>query len=144
LRVSGAVTLASSGPIPRKDVLPVFESVLRMANAAVVREGTLIKIVPIAEASGSGSVGAGAGQPGFGVSVVPLRYTSATTVSKMAENFLSKPGAIRVDSARNLLLIQGTGPERRAALDVVSSSTSSGCAANPSASSRSSRPPRRR
>src|SRR5829696_8389319 len=38
-----------------------------------------------------------------------------------AENFLSKPGAIRVDPARNLLLIQGTGPERRAALDVVTS-----------------------
>jgi general secretion pathway protein D len=120
-RVSGAVTLASSGPIARKDVLPVFESVLRMSNAAVVREGNLIKIVPISEASGSGSVSAGAGQPGFGVSVVPLRYTSASTVSKMAENFLSKPGAIRVDPARNLLQIQGTGPKRRAALDVVTS-----------------------
>jgi general secretion pathway protein D len=120
-RVQGGVTLASSGPIPRKDVLPVFESVLRMSNAAVVREGSLIKIVPIAEAGGSGSVSAGAGQPGFGVSVMPLRYTSAATISKMAESFLSKPGAIRIDAGRNLLLVQGTGPERRAALDIVQS-----------------------
>jgi general secretion pathway protein D len=120
-RVTAQVTLASSGPIARKDVLPVFESALRMSNAAVVREGNLIKIVPLAEAGGSGSVSAGAGQPGFGVSVVPLRYTSAATVSKMAESFLSKPGAIRTDAGRNLLLIQGTGPERRAALEVIAS-----------------------
>jgi general secretion pathway protein D len=120
-RVQGAVTLASSGPIPKKDVLPVFESVLRMSGAAVVREGSLVKIVPLAEAGGSGSVSAGAGQPGFGVSVVPLRYTSAATVSKMAESFLARPGAIRIDAGRNLLLVQGTGPERRAALDIVQS-----------------------
>ncbi|HEX8665751.1 MAG TPA: type II secretion system secretin GspD [Beijerinckiaceae bacterium] len=120
-RVQGAVTLASSGPIARKDVLPVFESVLRMSGAAVVREGSLVKIVPIAEVGGSGSVSAGAGQAGFGVSVVPLRYTSAATVTKMAESFLARPGAIRGDAGRNLLFVQGTGPERRAALDIVRS-----------------------
>ena len=46
-RVQGTVTLASVGPIPRKDVLSVFESVLRMSNAAIVREGNLVKILPI-------------------------------------------------------------------------------------------------
>ena len=46
-RVQGTVTLASSGPIPRKDVLPAFESVLRMSNAAIVRTGNLMKIVPL-------------------------------------------------------------------------------------------------
>jgi len=120
-RVTGTVTLASTAPVARKDVLSVFESVLRMANAAAVREGNLIKIVPVAEAGGSGTVSAGAGQAGFGVSVVPLRYTSAATVARVAENFLSRPGAIRVDGARNLLLLQGTGAERRAAVEVVSS-----------------------
>ena len=50
---------------------------------------------------------------------MPLRYTAAATVAKTAENFLSRPGAIRVDQARNLLLIQGTTAERQAALDVV-------------------------
>jgi general secretion pathway protein D len=120
-RVTGTVTLRSTAPVPRKDVLSVFESVLRMANAAAVREGSLVKIVPLNEAGGSGSVSAGAGQAGFGVSVVPLRYTSAATVARVAENFLSRPGAIRVDAARNLLLLQGTGAERRAAVEVVSS-----------------------
>src|SRR5262249_36981167 len=116
-RVQGTVTLASAGPIPRKDVLPAFESVLRMSNAAIVRTGNLVKIVPLPEASGP--VGAGAGEPGFGVSLVPLRYTSAETVAKTAESFLARPGSIRVVPSRNLLLIQGTTVERQAALDVV-------------------------
>jgi general secretion pathway protein D len=118
-RVQGMVTLASTGPVARKDVLPVFESVLRMSNAAIVRDGSLMKIVPIQEASGAGRVNVGAGQPGFGVSVVPLHYTSAATVARTAENFLSRPGAIRPDPARNLLLVQGTTAERQAALDVI-------------------------
>ena len=119
-RVQGNVTLASAGPIPRKDVLPAFESVLRMSNAAIVRSGNLVKIVPIPEAGAAGAISVGAGEPGFGVSLVPLRYTSASTVAKTAESFLSRPGAIRVVQSRNLLLIQGTTAERQAALDVVS------------------------
>jgi general secretion pathway protein D len=118
-RVQGNVTLASAGPIPRKDVLPAFESVLRMSNAAIVRSGNLVKIVPIPEAGAAGGISVGAGEPGFGVSLVPLRYTSASTVAKTAESFLSRPGAIRVVQSRNLLLIQGTTAERQAALDVV-------------------------
>ena len=118
-RVQGNVTLASAGPISRKDVLPAFESVLRMQNAAIVRSGDLVKIVPIPEASAGGAISVGAGEPGFGVSLVPLRYTSASTVAKTAESFLSRPGAIRVVQSRNLLLVQGTTAERQAALDVV-------------------------
>jgi general secretion pathway protein D len=119
-KVQGTVTLGSVGPIPRKDLLATFESVLRMQNAAIVRDGKFMKIVPIPDAAGHAAVSAGAGEPGFGVSVVPLKYISAATVAKTAENMLARPGAIRVDQARNLLLIQGTASEREAALDMVS------------------------
>jgi general secretion pathway protein D len=118
-RVQGNVTLASAAAIPRKDVLPAFESVLRMSNAAIVREGNLVKIVPLAEAGGNAAVSMGAGQPGFGVSIVPLRYVSASTVAKTAEGFLSRPGAMRVIPSRNLVLIQGTTAERQSALDLI-------------------------
>jgi general secretion pathway protein D len=120
-RVQGTVTLASAGPVARKDVLPIAESVFRMSNAAVVRDGTLLKIVPLPEAAGAGGVRSGAGQPGYGVTVVPLRYTSAASIAKAAENFMSRPGAIRVDAARNLLLVQGTTTERQQALDMIGS-----------------------
>ena len=119
-RVQGTVTLSSVRPIARQDVLPAFESALRMQNAAIVHEGKFVKIVPMADAAGQASISVGAGVPGFGVSVVPLRYTSAATVAKTAETMLARPGAIHVDQGRNLLLIQGTTSEREAALDVIS------------------------
>ena len=55
------------------------------------------------------------------MTVVPLRYTSAASIAKAAENFMSRPGAIRVDTARNLLLVQGTTTERQSALDMIAS-----------------------
>jgi general secretion pathway protein D len=119
-RVQGSVTLASVGPIPRKDVLPTFESALRMQNAALVHDGSFVKIVPLGDAAAHASVSVGTGQPGFGVSVVPLRYVSATTVAKTTDNLLGRPDAIRVDAARNLVFVQGTASERSAAIDVIS------------------------
>jgi general secretion pathway protein D len=118
-RVSGTVTISSVGPVARKDVLPIFEGVLRLSNAAVVSEGNTLKIMPLPEATGSGSVSLGAGEPGFGVSVIPLHYTSATSVAKTAESFLTRPGAIRADADRNIILVQGTSAERLSAIDVI-------------------------
>jgi general secretion pathway protein D len=100
-------------------LLPIFESVLRMFNAAVLRDGNLIKKLPLPEAAGVGAATFGAGQPGFGVSIVPLHYVSAATIAKTAENFLSRPGAVRVDQARHVLPIQDTAAEREAALSVI-------------------------
>lgn len=120
-RVQGTVTLVSAAPIPRKDLMAAFESVMRMSNAAVIREGGLVKIIPLPEAAGAGTVNMQTGEAGFGVTIIPLRYTSAATVAKAAENFLSRPGAVRADTTRNLLMIQGTAAERQNVLEVISS-----------------------
>jgi general secretion pathway protein D len=118
-RVQAKVTLASSEPIQRKDILPVLESALRMSNAAIVRDGNFVKIIPLAEANGASSVRVGEGESGFGISVIPLKYTSATTVARTLENFVARQGSIKVDASRNLLLIQGTTAERQSAIDVT-------------------------
>ena len=120
-RVQGSVTLVSAAPIPRKYLMSAFESVMRMSNAAIIREDGLVKIVPAPEAAGAGHVNLQANEAGFGVTIIPLRYTSAATVAKAAENFLSKPGAVRADPTRNLLMIQGTEAERQNVFNVISS-----------------------
>jgi general secretion pathway protein D len=119
-RVQGSVTLASVGAIARKDVLPTFEDVLGMQNAAIVRNGSFLKIVPVKDAAAHASVSVGAGEPGFGVSVVALRYVSAASVATTTDNLLGRPGGVRVDKARNLLLVQGTASEREAAIGIIS------------------------
>ncbi|WP_051116039.1 type II secretion system secretin GspD [Methyloferula stellata] len=121
-RIQGNVTIVSSGPIPRKDLFAAFENVMRMSNAAVVRDGSLVKILPLPEAAGAGRIALNAGgEAGFGVTIVPLRYASAAAIAKTAENFLARPGALRADTTRNLLMIQGTLSERQNALDMITS-----------------------
>ncbi|WP_245278085.1 type II secretion system secretin GspD [Methylosinus sp. PW1] len=119
-RVHGVITVVSAGPIPRKDVLPTFENLIRMSNAAVVHEGRLVRIVPLPEANGANAPTIGSVQAGYGVTIIPLRYTSAAMLAKIADNYLVRPGAIRVDAARNSILAQGTSSERRAVVEMIS------------------------
>jgi general secretion pathway protein D len=118
-RVLTPITIVSAAPIARKDVLPAFESALRLSNAAIVRDHDIVRIMPANDAGGTGPATFGAAQPGFGVTIAPLRYASAAAIVKTAENFLVRPGAIRADTARNFVLIQGSTNERRAALEMI-------------------------
>jgi len=60
-------------------------------------------------------------EPGFGVSVIPLQYVSAATLLKLLDSFATRPGTVRADTTRNLLIVQGGGAERRSAIDTVMS-----------------------
>jgi general secretion pathway protein D len=119
-RVQGTITLASGRPVSKADVLFVLENALRMSNVAMVRDASGYRLIPAADAAGSGFVDtAEATRAGFGISVVPLRYVSAQAILKLLDGFGVKPNAVRVDNARNLVIVQGTGPERRAAVDTM-------------------------
>ncbi len=119
-RVQGTITLSSGRPVSKSDVLFVLEGALRMSNVALVRDRAGYRLMPAAEATGSGFIDtADATQAGFGISVVPLRFVSAQAMLKLLDGFGVKPSTIRVDSSRNLLLIQGSGNDRRAAVDTI-------------------------
>jgi len=120
-RVQGAVTLASVRPVAKSDILFVLEGALRLNGTVLVKDTAGYRLAPMADAVGSGNVeGAGANQEaGYGISVVPLQYVSASTLLKLLDSFAFKPGMVRVDTRRNLLLVQGSGVERRAAVDAA-------------------------
>jgi general secretion pathway protein D len=121
-RVQGTVTLTSGRPVPKSDVLYVLESALRTSNVALVHERTGYRLVPAPEAVGSAGIDPEHDPAaGFGITAIPLRFVSVQTVTKLLDSFAAKPGAIRADQARNILLVQGTGAERRAALETVMS-----------------------
>ena len=46
--VKGKVTVRSSSPMPKEDVLPLFHTILKNNKAALIKEGDLYKIVPAA------------------------------------------------------------------------------------------------
>ncbi len=119
-RVQGTVSLASGRPISKSDILYVLENALRMSSVALVRDPTGYRLIPAADAVGLAPIDPPSRtEPGFGVSVVPLRYVSAQTAIKLLDNFALKPGMARAEPNRNLLLIQGSGSDRRTAVDTV-------------------------
>jgi general secretion pathway protein D len=120
-RVQGTVSLVSVKPVPKSDIVFVLENALRLSGVVLVRDTAGYRLTPIGDAVGSGRVDAVAAnpEPGYGVSVVPLQYVSAQTVLKLMDSFATKAGMVRADATRNILLIQGSGAERRTAVDTV-------------------------
>ena len=122
-RVQGTVSLVSVRPVAKSDIVFVLENALRLSGVVLVRDTAGYRLTPLGDAVGSGRVDAAASspEPGFGVSVVPLQYVSAQTLLKLMDSFATKAGMVRADTTRNLLLIQGTGAERRIAVDTATS-----------------------
>lgn len=117
-RVEGSISLSSARAVPKSDLLYVLEAALKANGIALVHDAAGYRLVPVGEAAGSGrlDVGAGRPQPGYGVSVVPLRYVSAATLMPLLDSFALEAGTVRADPGRNVLLIQGTASERLAAV----------------------------
>jgi general secretion pathway protein D len=118
-RVQGTLSLSSGRPVPKSAILTLYESAAKIVNANVVREGGIYKVVPIGEALGNGEVDQANLTPGYGISVLPLRYVSAKTVLQALDSFAAKPGTVRVDQTRNILLVQGASTERASAIEAA-------------------------
>lgn len=118
-RVQGTVTLASVRPVPKADAIYVLENALRMSGVALVRDRTGYRLLPAPEAGPGGidrSANAAAGQ---GITVVPLRYVSAQNIFKLLDAFGVKASTMRPDSARNTLIVSGSGTDRATAVDTI-------------------------
>jgi len=118
-RVQGTVTLASVRPVPKADALYVLENALRMSGVALVRDRSGYRLLPAPEAGPGGvdrSVNAAAGQ---GITVVPLRYVSSQNIFKLLDAFGVKASTMRVDNARNTLIVSGSGSDRATAVDTI-------------------------
>jgi len=118
-RVQGTLSLASGRPVPKSSIMTLYESAVKIVNANVVREGGIYKVVPIGEALGNGEVDQANLTPGYGITVLPLRYVSAKTVLQALDSFATKPGMVRVDTTRNILLVQGPSTERASAIETA-------------------------
>ncbi len=119
-RVQGTVTIASGRPVPKNDLVLVLENALRMSNVVLVADTGGYRLIPGGDAQGVGTTtAANDQQAGYGISAVPLRYTSAPTILKLLDSFAIKPGMARADTGHNLILVQGSGPERQTAVDAI-------------------------
>lgn len=120
-KVAGNVTLQTSEPLTKQELLPALENVLRMNNAALVKKDSIYNIEPSADAVYSSNIpsGKGYGQPGFQTRVVPVRYVSVTDLVEIIKPLVQEKTIVNVDGAHNTLVVSGTADEMARVMDLV-------------------------
>jgi general secretion pathway protein D len=114
----GTMTISSARPVARDDLLPILEAALQINGAALVKSADGYKIVAAASAA-PGWADVGDATPGYGVSILPLRYVSARTLINLIDGFAARPGSIRAEPSHNLLIVVGTGSDRKSAIETA-------------------------
>ena len=120
-RVHGTITLSAQRPVSRTQLLWMFETALRSAGAVLVQQEGVYRIIPATEARGVGgaNIGPDAGEPGFGITALPLQNISAETLGKILSDFGAAPELVKIDAARNLLIVRGATSERQWLIDTA-------------------------
>lgn len=121
--VAGSLTIHTAQPIPRDQLLPVFEALLQANGLALaVGEGgvyhvgkpeTLRGIAP-----NFGNLG-GALPPGQNLVIVPLQFIGAQGMADILAPVADQQAIVRVDGLRNLLILAGTRAQIESYLDIV-------------------------
>jgi general secretion pathway protein D len=122
--VQGTITVQTSKPLSRSEILPVFEQILRMNGLAVIKNNDVYKIVLSADAprevTAPATVGTNASaEAGYGSQIIPLHYIAAAEMQKLLEGMQPAQAIVHADTGRNLLIVQGTQQERQAVVDEV-------------------------
>lgn len=117
--VSGRITLSSTTQLTRIEVLSTLETVLAAQNIALTKIGATYRVAPMAV--GGGVVDEGEAMPGNGVSVVPLRFTSVATMTKLLSGFIAETDGLRIDPGRNAILVRGPAPNREEVVRAIES-----------------------
>jgi general secretion pathway protein D len=123
-QIQGKVTLKTSEPLRKEDVIAALETALKVNGAVILLADGVYNVAPAAEAQKridgfdvSGSPRAR--QPGFGVEIVPLRFIAAAEMKKILDPLAPTGGVLTVDLPRNFIFISGTGQERASMLETI-------------------------
>jgi general secretion pathway protein D len=125
-RVKGVVNIRTSGQISQKDILPVFQTILKMNGATAVPKGVIYEIVPFGDAKklfARPTAGRDAGrtleEEKYTIQIITLKFIPATEVSKMIKPFLSDGADIVEYPQKNLLIVGDMASNIRKSLDII-------------------------
>lgn len=111
-RVEGQVTIrtAPTGKIPRSDLFPIFNQILRSIGIAAVKVGEVYNIMPIAEAKTRVNASP-SNLPGmtaddlFVIELVPVKNVAAQEMVNLLEPFITPGGDVYAYPRANVLII---------------------------------------
>ena len=112
--ITGTMTLQSSRPLSKEDLFRTLEAALRLQDIVIVSSGSSYNVLPAkSQVRQLGAVRPTTGRraPGYGIEVVPLEYVGAVDMERLLSPFVIPGSIVRIDEARNLLLLMGTSSE---------------------------------
>lgn len=126
--VSGKVTIQTSSPISRSDLVRLFQNALAANGAAIVRNGSVYRIVTTEQARsmpgpvqvGGAQSGSSGAQIGAGMRVVPLKYVSASQMQRILEPMIGRSSIVATDDERNTITLSGDGQDIDTVLRTIS------------------------
>ncbi|MDZ4154214.1 type II secretion system secretin GspD, partial [Methylicorpusculum sp.] len=123
-KVAGKVTLQTTKPLSKEQLMPTLEMLLRMNNAALVKDGGVYHIEPAGEALMTSSLSlAGGGKTlpsGYQVKVYPIRNVDVANMGEILKPLVGEKTILHSDATRNLLVVGGTAAELERVQEIVS------------------------
>jgi general secretion pathway protein D len=123
-RVAGNVTLQTSKPISKRQLLAMFEASLRDNNAAIVEGAGAYRIVPLEEAirvlTPMETTPGEPDRPGVRPQMIVLRYVGAEDMRDVIAPMIPEGMLLNVDTKRNALILSGTTQEIAAIRETIS------------------------
>jgi general secretion pathway protein D len=114
---NGTVTMATGGPVPRSDLLMIFENALQANGLILVSEGSGFRIKALDGAGHTAALSA----EGYGFTAVPLRRLGAKRMLALLDGFAAPEGAIRASENDDMILVRGSAADRANILGIVQS-----------------------
>jgi len=121
-QVTGKVTLQTSKPLSKEELIPTLEMLLSLNNAALSTLDGVYLIKPSNEAIYSSSINSLSGSKmpnGYQVRIIPVKNVAAAELGEILKPLLPEKALLHVDANRNLLMVAGSGAELGRVMDVV-------------------------
>ena len=107
---TGRITISSANPQNKAELLSTLETALATQGLSMVRIGSTYNIT--ATAIGGGTVEDDVATLGYGISVVPLHFTSTAAMSKLLAGLVTDTDSLKVNAALNAMVVRGPAPRR--------------------------------
>ena len=121
--IKGKITLTTSRPLAKENIIPTLEALLSANNMALVFDNGLYRVLEANKAAGLGRLSQlsdGQKTPtGYGVRIFSLKYAAATEIRKIISSIVKDASILHADNHRNILIVSGNGPQLRAVQDAV-------------------------
>ncbi len=121
-KVAGKVTLQTTQPLSKQELMPTLEMLLELNNAALTYRDGLFQIKPASEAIASSYFAGSARRTvraGHQIKVVPVKNVAVTELLDIIKPLLHEKTILHADKQRNLLMLSGTATELHRAMDIV-------------------------